>query len=72
VIVAGYRRLDLASVAIGPGRHSGVNQPDRNDLSDKMFAMTTPEEIAAWIDKSALTELVATAASRDPAQNSPT
>jgi SnoaL-like domain len=25
-----------------------------------MFAMTTPAEIAAWIDKSALTELVAT------------
>jgi hypothetical protein len=25
-----------------------------------MFAMTTPDEIAAWVDKSALTELVAT------------
>jgi ketosteroid isomerase-like protein len=58
VKVAGDRRLDLASVAITPGKHSRVNQPDCNGLSAKMFAMTA-DEIAAWADKSALTELVA-------------
>jgi len=39
VKVAGHRRLDLASVAIAPGEHSRVNQPDCNRYSDKMFAV---------------------------------
>jgi hypothetical protein len=50
---------DLASVAITAGKHSRVNQPDWNRESDKMFAMTNADEINAWADKAALTELVA-------------
>jgi hypothetical protein len=47
-------------LASTPVKYSRVNQPDCNDRSDKMFAMATSEEIAAWVDKCALTELLAT------------
>jgi hypothetical protein len=47
VKVAGYRRLDFASVAITPGKHSRVNQPDCNRQSDKMFAILRYDRLTA-------------------------